>query len=83
MRAIKAREICLKSLETFATTELDAAERQLDKNQPSSVTRLQEVVSKCSELITHMRVLSLNVVESVIRWRESLLSPPQALTTGI
>lgn len=29
-----------------------------------------EIVAKCSEFLTHLRILTLNVVESIIRWRE-------------
>ena len=28
-----------------------------------------EIINKASELLTHLRILSLNVVECILRWR--------------
>lgn len=30
----------------------------------------KDIIEKSSELLTHLRILSLNVVECILRWRE-------------
>lgn len=30
----------------------------------------RDIIEKSSELLTHLRILSLNVVECILRWRE-------------
>ena len=33
----------------------------------------KELVEKCFEIIAHLRILNINVVESVFKWRDGLL----------
>lgn len=59
LRAIKARELCMKrlceKLEALNTEDEDI---------------FNDALMKCSEILTHLRILTLSVVESVVRWRE-------------
>ena len=32
-------------------------------------------IARLSELITHLRILTLGVIESILKWRESLIAP--------
>ncbi len=59
MRAIKAREGCLSQL------KLQERTLQLSENK-------EEIRNRASELLTHLRILSLNVVETLNKWRENL-----------
>ncbi len=59
-----ARENCLKQLRELVgrlQTELNDRADQIDHDQ---------IIERSSELLTHLRILSLNVVESILRWRD-------------
>ena len=59
MRAVKAREGCLSQL------KLQEKTLQLSENK-------EEIKNRASELLTHLRILSLNVVETINKWKENL-----------
>lgn len=64
VKAIKAREGCL--------TQLKQIEKMFKGDQENySNEKLEEMINKSSELLTHLRILSLNVVECVSKWKEN------------
>lgn len=43
---------------------------QNELNESTDQINHDQIVEKASELLTHLRILSLNVVESILRWRD-------------
>jgi len=41
-----------------------------DNNNEKDVKTEEELKEKASELLTHVRILSLNAVETILKWRE-------------
>lgn len=67
IKAIKAREGCLSQLR-----QLEKMFKGLNEEQENyGNENMEEMVNKCSELLTHLRILSLNVVECVSKWKEN------------
>lgn len=64
LRAVTARENCLRHLRDL-TNKL-----QTDHDESSNQFDNEQFIEKASELLTHLRILSLNVVESILRWRD-------------
>ncbi len=62
MKAILARENCLKQLRGMVD--------KLVEEPAGSEDAKRDIIEKSSELLTHLRILSLNVVECILRWRE-------------
>ncbi|CAK74484.1 unnamed protein product (macronuclear) [Paramecium tetraurelia] len=60
MQAVESRERCLSALLKHI---------QLIENNPGD----EQLISKSAELITHLRILSINVVEQIIGWRQYLM----------
>lgn len=66
LKAIKSRENCISLLRsTLGSNYFDL------KNK--GIFFILELVDKCCEIITHLRILNINVTESVFKWREGLL----------
>jgi len=65
LRAVTARENCLKHLKTLMT-KLD---NKGDEGEKEPINE-EESKQKASELLTHLRILSLNAVETILKWRE-------------
>jgi len=65
IRAITARENCLKQLKSLASKLQNHFESQ-ERDQGNE----EEMKEKASELLTHVRILSLNAVETILKWRE-------------
>ena len=63
MKAIRARESCLQQIMNLCNN-INAEDMQQVPDQH---------INKASELLTHLRILSLNVVECVLRWRNYLI----------
>ena len=67
IKAIKAREGCLAQLR-----QVEKGFKGLGEDQENlSSEGIEEMVNKGSELLTHLRILSLNVVECVAKWKEN------------
>jgi len=64
LRAITARENCLKHLKGLIA-KLDNKDQQGEEP-----VNEEELKQKASELLTHLRILSLNAVETILKWRE-------------
>jgi hypothetical protein len=41
-------------------------------DESSTQSELDQFIERASELLTHLRILSLNVVESILRWRDHI-----------
>ena len=66
VKAIKSRENCISLLRsTVSSNYFDL------KNKGKNY--IKELVEKCCEIITHLRILNINVIESIFKWREGLL----------
>jgi hypothetical protein len=59
-----ARENCLTQLKEMTTKLTEDG-----KNTENQIQH-EKIIEKSSELLTHLRILSLNVVECILRWRE-------------
>ena len=68
VKAIKAREGCLSQLKQVDKVLKNMSENQENEEDPEN---LEELINRCSELLTHLRILSLNVVECVGKWKEN------------
>jgi hypothetical protein len=80
MKSIRARESCLLQIINLCGT--------LANMTTDDSSLIESHVSKASELLSHLRILSLNVVECVLRWRQYLvrmikICRPQANTSRI
>jgi len=65
LRAVTARENCLKHLRV-----LMAKFENKDGEGEKEPINEEESKQKASELLTHLRILSLNAVETILKWRE-------------
>ncbi|KRX04065.1 hypothetical protein PPERSA_12512 [Pseudocohnilembus persalinus] len=65
IRAIKARESCLNQLK-------QKIQQLPNLKNSQDIQELKSIIEKISEFIVHLRILSLNVVESILRWRQNL-----------
>ena len=75
IRSIIARNQCLKQVRLICAQLQDHLENPNRNQQPASQDPvIQQYIQQSSELLTHMRIISLNVVECILRWREHLLS---------
>lgn len=68
VKAINAREGCLAKLRQVEKMFKGLGEEQ---GNYTSSEGMEEMVNKASELLTHLRILSLNVVECVGKWKEN------------
>ena len=57
-----ARENCLKQLRTVIQQTTQSADQE--------TVNEEEFKQKAQELLIHLRLISLNVIESITRWRE-------------
>lgn len=67
IKAITAREGCLGHLK-HAEKSIKAS---LEDQENIDNENFEELISKSSELLTHLRMLSLNVVECINKWKEN------------
>jgi hypothetical protein len=56
---VTARENCLKQLRAI-----------IQKTTDQETVNEEEIKQKAYELLTHLRLISLNVIETIMRWRE-------------
>jgi len=45
----------------------------IEEEPQRNVDDVEQDIEKVTELLTHLRIISLNVVECILRWREHLL----------
>ncbi len=76
-RAVLARENCLKHLREVIKNIADAENSEqgaLDEVVGKVFNMIECLVTyfstQASELLTHLRILSLNAVECIVKWRE-------------
>ena len=67
VKAINAREGCLARLKQADKIFKEMSEEQENINNDN----IEDALNKSSELLTHLRILSLNVVECVKKWKEN------------
>ena len=66
-KAIKSRENCLVLLKsTLVSNYFDI------KNKGKYLILYKELLEKCYEILSHLRILNINVVESIFKWREGI-----------
>jgi len=65
IKAVTARENCLRQLKALTQVFCEKAD-EITKGSAYE----EELKQKAAELLTHLRILSLNVVDSILRWRE-------------
>ncbi|EAS06719.3 hypothetical protein TTHERM_00688590 (macronuclear) [Tetrahymena thermophila SB210] len=61
LRALRARQQCLKTIREYILQEQENQQNLSEQSQ-----------HKFGELIVHLRILTLNIVESILRWRDYL-----------
>jgi len=69
IRAVTARENCLKQLKALIQ-KLETQNNHSTADAPTEPINEEELQQKASELLTHLRILSLNAVETILKWRE-------------
>lgn len=69
LRAVTARENCLKQLRNLIQRQ-NEAQNQEGGNGEQDAAKEEEFQQKASEFLTHLRILSLNAVETILKWRE-------------
>jgi len=69
LRAITARENCLRQLKSLIN-RLENLNNPNGGQSHQDLATEEELKQKASELLTHVRILSLNAVETVLKWRE-------------
>ncbi|KAL4435790.1 hypothetical protein ABPG74_015758 [Tetrahymena malaccensis] len=61
LRALRARQQCIKTIREYILQEQENQQNLSESSQ-----------HKFGELIVHLRILTLNIVESILRWRDYL-----------
>ena len=69
LSAITARENCLRQLKNLIT-KLENLHNPKEGQSHQELATEEELKQKASELLTHVRILSLNAVETILKWRE-------------
>jgi len=66
IKAVTARENCLKQLRAVIQKFYQSASGQEGADEINE----EELKQKSFELLTHLRLISLNVIETILKWRE-------------